>query len=262
MTAGGHRRSQPQRKAWQHKPWPRLFGTALTLFLVGGAVAFVYHTLSQPGRLPLRVVEVKGDFRHLETVHIERSVIDAIDGGFFSCDMQKLRTAVLEIPWVEDVSIRRVWPDKLSMLVTEQVPLARWGEDALISVRSRIFRPASLGEYAGLVKLSGPAGSADRVVVFYQAIVSAARARDLSIREVQLDERRHWWVRFADGLTLSLGREDIENRLAQFFRVYPKLIADPKRRPERVDMRYAHGFAVRWLEPGANAGESEAQDKV
>jgi cell division protein FtsQ len=100
------------------------------------------------------------------------------------------------------------------------------------------------------------------VVVFYQAIVSAASARHLSIREVQLDERRHWWVRFADGLTLSLGREDIENRLAQFFRVYPKLIADPQRRPERIDMRYAHGFAVRWQEPDANAGESEAQDKV
>ena len=262
MTARGHRRSQPQRKVRQRRPWPRLVSTALTCCLAGGAVAFFYHTLAQPGRLPLRVIEVKGDFRHLETVDIERSVIDAIDGGFFSCDMQKLRTAVLGIPWVEDVSIWRVWPDKLSMLVTEQVPLARWGEDALISVRSRIFQPASLGEYDGLVKLSGPAGSEDRVVVFFQAIVPAARARDLSIREVQLDERRHWWVRFADGLTLSLGREDIENRLAQFFRVYPKLIADPRRRPERIDMRYAHGFAVRWQEPDANAGELEAPDKV
>lgn len=262
MTARRQRRIQPLRKASHRKPLPRLLGTVLTLCLVGGAVASVYHMLSQPGYLPLRVVEVKGDFRHLETGHLERSVIDAIDGGFFSCDMQKLRAAVLAIPWVEDVSIRRVWPDKLSMLVTEQVPLARWGEDALISVRSRIFRPAALGEYAGLVKLSGPAGSEDRVVVFFQAIVSAARARNLRIREVQLDERRHWWVRFADGLTLSVGREDVENRLAQFFRVYPKLIADPQRRPERIDMRYAHGFAVRWQELDADAGELEAQDKV
>ena len=66
---------------------------------------------------------------------------------------------------------------------------------------------------------------------------------------MQLDERRHWWLRFDDGLTLSLGREDIEYRLAQFFRVYPSLIAEAVRRPERVDMRYAHGFAVRWQEP-------------
>ena len=262
MTARGRRRRQPLRKGWQRKPYSKLLGTALTLCLLGGAVAFVYYTLSQPGRLPLRVIEVTGDFRHLETMHIERSVIDAIDGGFFSFDMQKLRTAVLAIPWVEDVSIRRVWPDKLSMLVTEQVPLARWGQDALISVRARIFRPAAIAEYADLVKLSGPTGSEDRVVVFFQAIVSAARVRDLSIREVQLDERRHWWVRFSDGLTLSLGREDVENRLAQFFRVYPKLIADPQRRPERIDMRYAHGFAVRWQEPDANTGELEAQDKV
>ena len=30
----------------------------------------------------------------------------------------------------------------------------------------------------------------------------AADARELQIREVRLDERRHWWVRFDDGLTL------------------------------------------------------------
>ena len=78
--------------------------------------------------------------------------------------MQKLRNRVLDMPWVADVSIRRVWPDKLNMVVTEEVPLARWGEDALINIGGGVFRPPSLDGHLGLVRLDGPAGSEQRVV--------------------------------------------------------------------------------------------------
>ena len=82
---------------------------------------------------------------------------------------------------------------------------------------------------------------------------------------MKLDQRRHWWLYFDGGLTVSLGREETDHRLAQFFRVYPSLTAQSTRQPERVDMRYEHGFAVRWREPAEEtpAGETvKSQDKV
>ena len=103
------------------------------------------------------------------------------------------------------------------------------------------------------------------MVAFLQAAVPVARTRGLQITELELDERRHWWLRFGDALTVSLGHENIEYRLAQFFRVYPNLVAEPQRRPERVDMRYAHGFAVRWRENPAEdttTQNAESQEKV
>lgn len=238
---------------------------SFVLLSTAAGLAAAYHYLSQPGRLPLRVVEINGEFQQLDAAAIERVVVAAIDGGFFSCDMQKLREAVIALPWVEDVSIRRSWPDKLSMVVTEQVPLARWGDDALINVGAEVFRPQSLEGFERLVKLSGPPGSGHRVVAFLQAAVPVARTRGLQITELELDERRHWWLRFGDSLTVSLGHENIEYRLAQFFRVYPNLVAEPLRRPERVDMRYAHGFAVRWRELPAEddiTQDAESQEKV
>jgi cell division protein FtsQ len=245
MAAAKTRRGQPTRV---ERRW--LLPLILSSALLGGAgaLAGAYHYLSQPGRLPLRVVEIQGEFQRLRATAIEQVVLDAIDGGFFSCDIQKLREAVLAMPWVEDVSIRRGWPDRLSMLVTEQVPLARWGDDALISVGATVFRPRSLDGFSTLVRLSGPEGSAQRVVAFFQTAVPIARERGLQISEVELDQRRHWWLRFDNALTVSLGRENVDYRLAQFFRVYPSLMAEPQRLPERVDMRYAHGFAVRWRE--------------
>lgn len=245
--------------------WPGWLPTAVVLAGVGAAVAYGYHYLAQPGRLPLRVIEVKGEFRHLVAAEIQETVVDAIDGGFFSCDMPRLRSAVLAMPWVADVSVRRVWPDTLSMRVSEEVPLARWGDGALINAAAGVFAPPALGDYTDLARLGGPAGSERRVVEFYQAVVAAADARQLQVAEVLLDERRHWWVTFDDGLVLSLGRDDIAHRLAQFIRVYPSLVAQPQRRPQRIDMRYAHGFAVRWRDPvGGDAvvDEEQSQDKV
>jgi cell division protein FtsQ len=151
------------------------------------------------------------------------------------------------------------------MVVIEQVPLARWGDDALVSMNAGVFRPSTLDDFSGLVKLSGPEGSQRRVVRFFQTVVSAARARDLDITEVKLDERRHWWLRFDGGLTVSLGREDVDRRLSQFFRVYPSLTANSPQQPERVDMRYQHGFAVRWREPAEGesaSGKVKMQEKV
>ena len=235
-------------------PLGLLFGCCAVL-CVG---VFGHQYLSQPGRLPLRVVEVSGALERLQRDEIQRTVVQAIDGGFFTCDMQKLRLAVTAMPWVADVSIRRIWPDKLSMVVVEQVPLARWGDDALVSMNAGVFRPSALDGFNDLVKLSGPEGSQQRVVRFFQTVVSAARALDLDITAVKLDERRHWWLHFDGGLTLSLGREDIDQRLSQFFRVYPSLTANSARQPERVDMRYQHGFAVRWREPVE--GESAAEE--
>jgi cell division protein FtsQ len=259
------RQQQKLRQQARQRRWLAALGVTAGLGVLLGGIAFAHHYLSQPGRLPLRVIQVEGELSRLGPEEIQRTVVAAIDGGFFTCDMQRLRTAVLAMPWVEDVSIRRAWPDRLQMVVTEQVPLARWGDDALINVNGGVFRPASLDDFPGLVKLSGPEGSQQRVVAFFQAAVPAARARGLRVTEVQVDERRHWWLLFDGGLTVSLGREDVGTRLAQFFRVYPSLVAEAARRPQRVDMRYAHGFAVRWQEPAPEetvAQPMKSQGKV
>lgn len=243
------------------RDWVAIIVSATGLLLFAGVIGGSYHYLSQPGRMPLRVVEVQGDFRHLSQAAISDTAGAAIDGGFFTCDMPKLRRAVLAMPWVADVAIRRVWPDRLVMRVTEREPLARWGDDALVSHDARVFRPDNLESYARLPRIHGPAGSEQRVVGFFRTVATHARQRDLQVAAVVLDERRHWWVDFTAGLTLSLGREDRDARLAQFLRVYPQLLTDPMRQPQRVDMRYAHGFAVRWKEGEAAAAPS-ANSKV
>ncbi len=231
------------------RQWPRRLWAGVILVTAVASVAAAHGFLTSPGSLPLRVIEVEGEFRHLRTEQIRERVVSVIDGGFFTCDMGKLRDEVLALPWVADVSIRRVWPDRLKMSVAEEVPLARWGDDALINVGARVFRPDAREAYDGLVRLHGPDGSEARVVALLQAALPAARLLGVRIDALTMDQRRHWSLHFDGDLVVSLGGDDVHRRLAQFFRVYPMLTKQPERQPLRVDMRYAHGFAVRWKEP-------------
>ena len=132
------RRGKRQQPGAARRRWVMPAAILSLALLTGSALAGAYLLLMQPDRLPLRVIEIKGEFRQLDRATIERVVVDNIDGGFFSCDMNKLRKAVLAMPWVDDVSVRRSWPDRLSMVVTEQVPLARSTWSDALAAGSRL----------------------------------------------------------------------------------------------------------------------------
>jgi cell division protein FtsQ len=219
-----------------------------------------HRYLSQPGKLPLRVVEITGEFSHLKHTAIEAEVAAAIDGGFFTVDMQAVRDAVRAMPWVEEVSVRRVWPDTLRMHVIEQVPLAHWGAKALVNLRGEVFQSQGVAIHGELPRLRGKDERATEVVAFYLHLRSALVGSDLGVSDLGLNERQEWEVLFDNGLGLMLGEEDPEARMAEFLQVYPQLVANMSRVPERIDMRYEHGFAVRWQPLEAPQGESLAGD--
>jgi len=242
MAAKSRARSKqtadPRRSWW--------LGMLLFAVIVGSIGHVAHFYLSQPGRLPLRVVEISGEFQHLQETEVERRVVEHIDGGFFTVDMPAIRNAVLDMPWVAEVSVRRVWPDTLRMQVTEQLPLARWGEEALVNLHGEVFSPQPLPAVQGLPTLLGEPHTAPQMVAFYLKMRSQLVGSELRVAQLKLDARKEWQVHFDNGLQLVLGRELAGQRLQDFLHVYPQLLAQMPQRPQRIDMRYEHGFAVRW----------------
>lgn len=226
----------------------------LAAVLVTGAVFAGYRYLHSGDQLPLRVVEVTGEFTYLDHAAIQKRVAEAIQGGFFDVDLLKVRQEVSSMPWVEQVSVRRVWPDTLRMHVTEQVPLAYWNEEGLVNLEGVVFRPEELPELGMLPHLRGEPGSGPRLVAFYLQLHAQLLPLDLRIESVELNSRGEWQVAFRDGLQLFLGRKDIAHRQRVFIERYPQLLGYREQQPERIDLRYQHGFAVRW--PESTDGES------
>jgi len=97
----------------------------------------------------------------------------------------------------------------------------------------------------------GPAARAAEMVERYRAWSGALRPLSLEIAEVRLSPRGGWRLRVAGeggALTLELGREEADTRLARFVAAYRQTIGALARagtRVETVDLRYRNGYAVR-----------------
>jgi cell division protein FtsQ len=246
-------RPSPPRAAVRarHQRWLRQWRNwALSAVLLGAMVAagrWGWHWLLEPTTLPLRVVKIDGEVRHLPRQILEQAVTEAVRGGFFAIDLQAVCAQAERLAWVEKAYVRRVWPDTLVLRVIERVPFARWGEDSLVTQRGEVFTPEDGRLPQDLPRLAGPEGTGSEVVDTYDAMGEVLRPRGLRISRLGRDARGAWTLVLQDGPVLLLGRETPALRLARFARLYPALRrARDNADLERVDLRHANGFAVRW----------------
>lgn len=222
--------------------------TAAALAVVVGALALLpsgRDYLSDPRRFPIEEVSVRGEIRHVEAEALREAVVGAIDGGFFGLDVEHVREAVQRLPWVDQVWVRRIWPDTLEVRVREQVPLALWSDDRLVNARGDLFESAGHVP-SDLPRLRGPEGRAADVAAMYAAVTRRLGRLGLEVTALSLDEREAVRIAVAGGLELVIGRKDRARRLERFVRVYPRLLAPRAGDMVRIDLRYGNGFAVQW----------------
>ncbi len=70
----------------------------------------------------------------------------------------------------------------------------------------------------------------------------------LRVAALQLRENQAWELSLTNGIQLQLGKRDMEKRLLRFCRAYPTVFADKPEQLARVDLRYARGMAVQWIQ--------------
>ncbi|MFP5409436.1 MAG: cell division protein FtsQ/DivIB [Gammaproteobacteria bacterium] len=231
--------------------------------LTWGALALLAYgvigwVIAQPW-FALTTLEVKTPVAHVTEAQIRLVAERKVRGTFFTVDLEQVRNSFEKLPWVREARVERRWPDTLVVSLVEHTPMARWNDAALINVAGEVF-VAALD--ARLPRLSGPEDSSTEVVAAYRRHQSALAPLGMTISELTLSERRAWWVRLDSGLTLALGRDQTDARLARFVALYPRLFAaqaeTPPVLPLAVDLRYPDGMAVRMPGGVAPAGFAAA----
>ena len=226
--------------------WDRpdiLNGVASALFAAAFllvAYAAVHYAVRLPG-FPLREVQITHALAHVTSDQVEAIVAREIRGNFFTLDLAHARAGFEKLPWVRNVNVRRQWPDRLEVTLEEHVPLGRWGNAALVNTYGEMFVAAYDGKLPVFV---GPPGSAKEIAIQYGYFQRSLAAIGLTPAQVQVSARRAWQVRLATGITLELGRENVEARLDRFIAVYARTVGRLQRRLTYVDLRYPNGFAV------------------
>lgn len=99
----------------------------LGTILWGGWV--VIGWMKDANRLPLSKLVVTGE-RHYTTNDDIRQAILALGapGTFMTQDVNIIQQQIERLPWIQQASVRKQWPDELKIHLVEYVPFARWND--------------------------------------------------------------------------------------------------------------------------------------
>jgi cell division protein FtsQ len=239
-------RAKAEKRRWR---WPKFVTdwrlharrAALLLLLVAGLGALTW-ALDRP----IRVISMDGSFQRVSPGQIEKAVAPFAQAGFMSADLDAIQRAIEGVPWVEQARVQRRWPNSLHVTVIEQTAAARWGESGLLNTHGELFVRDAAHVPAELPRLSGPDGTEAQVAQRYLSIQGRMLEAGMRIAALRLDERGAWEMDLDSGVTVRLGRRQVEERIDRFIRTASPVIAHRLSEITYVDMRYSNGFAIGW----------------
>jgi cell division protein FtsQ len=220
-----------------------LASIAVSLLAIGAVV-----WAARNDAFALREVVVATPLARSSPANLEAAIRSDLSGTFFTLDLDTARAALVRVPWVRNVSLRRQWPGRLEIAVEEHVPYARWGDSGLVNEQGEIFAATHDGE---LPQFDGPDARVSEVTARHREWSALLAPLDLRLRAVAVSPRGGWRLKAGSEeatLAIELGRDEPDARLARFVAAYGRTVGALARSGTRVgevDLRYRNGFAAR-----------------
>jgi len=230
----------------------RLLLWLLALAVVALPVVGVLGGYIGADRWPLSRLRVHAPMVQVSAEQVQDIVMPYAQVGYFGVDLQSAQDQLEDLAWVESAKVHKLWPDVLEVTLVEHKPLARWGDDRLLSVQGKLIAIPEGLDVSTLPDLGGPDAQTEQVLELHAFADALFAGSGQPLQRVRLDARGSWELRLGGGIDVVLGRHDARNRLQRFARVLPQLVAAQKAPIVRADLRYTNGFTLSWGEAKAS----------
>ena len=262
--AGNWTRAQFRAASYSRKAMLRLVGT---IFLT--IAALVYIALWMGGLLPavkknmhdfkqarlmdagfvVKEIDVVGEGRLREGD--VRTVLGIYEGQyFFGADLKAAQNRVEDLNWVENVVVRRLWPNRIVVEIIERDVFALWqhnGKMAVIDPSGVIIEDAAASDYDYLPHFIGETISNDSAKILeLVARYPVLSQRFTTFRHVS--DRRWDMIDMSADMTVKLPETDIEAALQNLVRYHHKT-QWLDRKIDIIDLRIADRISVRPHDP-------------
>src|SRR5262245_44495864 len=231
-------RRKLETRSWQlpQLNWRRT-ATAFAFFALATGIGYgAILALDQP----IRVVSVQGKFQRVSPVQVEEAVTHGVHEGLMSVDLERVRRNVERLPWVDQARVQRLWPNGLRIEVTEQVAAARWGDSGLLNTRGELFLKDARHVPPELPRLNGPEGTEWQVAQRYLGTQGRLIEAGMRLAALDLDARGAWKIELANGISVRLGRRQVDERFDRFIDSAIPVLAGRTADIDYIDMRYSN----------------------
>ncbi|HXF54225.1 MAG TPA: FtsQ-type POTRA domain-containing protein [Hyphomicrobiaceae bacterium] len=139
----------------------------------------------------------------------DASVFDALElspaASLLRFDVVAARRRIERLPWVETATIERIFPDEITVTLTERAPYAVWrkpGGDVLIDKEGRELGPA-YGSHAGALPVIAGEGAALLAHILFRNLASYPELRSRLVEAERVADRR-WTLTLERGMRIHL----------------------------------------------------------
>ena len=227
-----------------------LFGaTGLYGSWAGGHMPAIVQAVTSRTGFALAQVHINGN---RETSEID--VLDKIglDGwtSMIGFNARTARERIASLPWVQTVSVRKIYPSTVNVRIVEKKPFAIWQHDGQLSLIERdgaVIAPYSNPAFAKLPLVVGPGGR-EKASAIVAKVAAYPRLAALVTGYIRVGTRR-WDLSLSNGITIKLPDEGEDQALADVEKM-DKAHSLLSRDIVAVDMRLTDRIAVQ-LSPDA-----------
>ena len=194
---------------------------------------------------PISKVRIENQWQYIREEEVSWLLAEFMGAGFFNFDMAGVKQILEQHPWVHHATIKKLWPESISLHITEEVAIAQWGHSQLLSQNGETFKPIGIESLNALPLLNGPEESQLRVMGQYQAISQLLLPSTLRLTGLTLTLRGSWELVLNEELTVAAGRTDVFEKLQRFVEFYARQPATRTVGYRSIDLRYDNGIAIK-----------------
>ncbi len=206
-------------------------------------------------------VKVSG---HKETSEIDVLGVLNLNGNssLVGFDTAAARALLVELPWIASAEVTKLYPNALSVKISERKPFAIWQHDeelSLIEEDGHVIVPFAHQNYAGLPLVTGV--GAEREAKYLVPAVAAIPELKSRVKAQMLIAGRRWDIRLDNGVTIQLPEGDPAvalKQLAQMDSDTGLLSKDI----ELVDLRVPDRVVVRLTDSAMTVREAELKKQA
>lgn len=232
-------------RVWDKLSWLNQISAVLIVLSLLTYLTAAWAWVTHQSSFVVRQVFVQGYWRHIDLQQVKEVAMHSTYGNFFSVNLDRLRHSFERIPWVSHVVVERLWPWRVSVVLYEPIPVARWGRHALLSSDGSLFSGSV--DFA-LPQFWGPEGTEQEMLLFYKQFNELMEPLHSQVDELRLTPSYSWSALLNNHFIIRVGsdyKDDVAlRRVARFVRTWRTMKLDMKN-VRSVDLRYPNGFAMR-----------------